>query len=327
MDKVTALKSQYSFRDVAYSFVGEVMGKGRDFTQHACLYCDSSDAFTVYNESFFCYSCEKHGDVIDLLAYKNNQTVGDFLRGNDCEISVAEIEKLREQNAERARERKEVADREYKNAYDRLQDVKAWIRYASNLSNTPNAQGLWNLRGVPNEWQSFFGLGYSPDFKYTTKTGKATSQTLVIPVRKIGGEVITIRHRLLNALDGDKYRPDMAGLGSHPYLCDVDNDKKGDLIIVEGEIKSMVTYLTYDKPGTQVVGVPSKSMMRDIVQKAQGRNAVVIPDPDGISDIVPVVRQAGARLLMLPEKVDDFIIQESLDTSWLRYAIKQARVV
>ncbi|MCP4143351.1 MAG: hypothetical protein GY755_24185 [Chloroflexi bacterium] len=99
------------------------------------------------------------------------------------------------------------------------------------------------------------------------------------------------------------------------------------MIIVEGEIKAIVTYLTYDKPGTQVVGVPSKSMMRDIVQKAKGRNAVIIPDPDGISEIVPVVRQAGARLWMLPEKVDDFIIQESLDTSWLRYAIKPARIV
>lgn len=326
MDKVATIKAQYNFRDVAERMVSEITGKGSNFTQHACLFCQSSDAFTLYEESYYCYSCEASGDVIDLLAYQNKQTVGDFLRGNDCNVSALEIETLRFENAQRAKERKEAADREYKNALDRLHEVRAWIRYNETLMQSEKAQQLWSYRGLPLEWQAYFELGYCDNFRYQTKEGLVTSQTLTIPVKKIGGEVVTVRHRILRTTNGDKYRPDISGLGAHPFICSTELNRSENLLIVEGEIKSMVTFKTLDRRDYQVIGVPSKSMMTKVVTQSAGRkNVVVIPDPDGVEDAKPIIRKTGARLLQLPDKVDDLINKNKLSTRWLNNAIAQAR--
>jgi len=83
----------------------------------------------------------------------------------------------------------------------------------------------------------------------------------------------------------------------------------------------MITYITYDKVGTQVIGALSKSMMSKVVRQAQGRNVIVIPDPDDETIY------SGCRVLKVPQKIDDLILEYGLDKSWLRNAAKQARVI
>jgi len=327
MDKVAALKARYEFRDVAYSMVGDETGRGRNFTQHACLFCQSSDAFTVYEDSYFCFSCEASGDVIDLLAYQNKQTVSDFLRGNNIGMKPEQIEAFRVESAERARIRKEEADKDYRSALERLHEVQAWIRYNNNLMESEHAQQLWRSRGVPVEWQSYFELGYKPRHKYRTKQGEAITATLAMPVKKVGGEVLTIRHRLINPMSAsDKYRPDSEGLGAHPFVCNTSLERAQNIVIVEGEIKSMVTFLTLDSADYQVIGVPSKSMMEKVVMSARDRESVVIiPDPDGFDQARQYSRAVGAKLLALPGKIDDLINLHGLDKAWMNNAIMKAR--
>ncbi|MCP4143384.1 MAG: hypothetical protein GY755_24365 [Chloroflexi bacterium] len=329
MDKVISLKAKYNFRDVAYSLVGEITSKGRDFTQHACLYCESSDAFTVYKDSCFCFSCEKHGDVIDLLAYKNNQTVGDFLRGNDCEISAEEVRKLREENEDRERKRSEIAARKHENALKRLYETKAWILYHKNLDTVPAARQLWENRGVPHEWQNIWHLGYNPSAKYGTKSGVMTTASMTIPFYNRRGEVKYVQNRLLGTIDGSRYRPEIKGLEAIPFFCDIElgDEESRMTIIIEGAIKSMVTHITYNDASVQTVGAYNKAALITLVRKMKNQNVLVVPDPDSIANVKLVAKESGARVLVLPEKLDDMIVDYNLDTSWLRYAIKQARIV
>ena len=323
MSKVDAIKSQYEIRATYERLSGDELNSNN---QASCLYCDSSDAFTLYEDSFYCYSCCKHGDVIDILAWGKKQSVGDFLRGNKLELTPEEIEFYRAQNAERERVREEERTRNHKNAVERLHSTQKWIEYHNNLNET--YRELWRRRGVEDAFQSIWQLGYNPAFKYRTNQGILTTPSLTIPIKAVGGECLNIQHRLQNAINGERYRPEGMGLKmDNPFICDTELKGAQDIIIVEGAIKAMVTYQTYDKPGAQVIGALNKGMMDKTIRQSKGRNAIVIPDPDGREEIQDAARCSGAKVLRLPKKIDDLILEHGLGKHWLRDTIQQARII
>lgn len=327
MDKIKIVKADTDLRDEIIRFIGE---PDRQSTQayniHPCPFHAEKTigAFHVWQDRYHCFSCGADGDVFDAWEHFTNKSLVELLkeRGNidpaEANQRAAEIEKRAEQaraavEAERARQ------------LEKLHESEKHTLYHDALRENAAGRQLWRSRGISEDWQAYWQLGYSPKFKYKTRAGLATSNTLVIPVKKVGGDVVTIRHRIVNALDGNKYRPEIAGLGAHPFICNTDIERANDLIIVEGEIKAMVTFATWDARGMQVIGVPSKSMMIEYIKMARGRNTVVVPDPDGYAELQGVCKEVGARMLWVPEKIDDFIIEQNLNARWLHNAVKQAR--
>jgi len=325
--KIEDIKADTDCREEIARFLGDSIQQKRDYSIWSCPFHAETTigAFHVWTDGYHCFSCGAHGDVFDVWEHFTNRTLRELLAEHG-DIDPAEAAQRQAEIAERVRLAREAVDAERMKQLAKLHESERHILYNDNLRNSQTAQALWVERGIPQAWQDFFELGYSENFTYTGKFGKAITSSLVIPVKKMGGEVVTIRHRLLNSLDGSRYRPEIAGLGAHPFICDTSINKSDDLIIMEGEIKAAVTYLTYDKVGAQVIGIPSKSMMIETIKATKGRNALIIPDPDGADEARAAARFAGARILIPVMKMDDFILDANVTTKELRNKFRQARV-
>ena len=219
----------------------------------------------------------------------------------------------------------------------RLSDIEKWRKAQPWQQYHDNAPGWaaseWARAGIPQDWQSMWRLGGTDSFGYLANDGSYyTTPTLTIPVYTEHFETCsTVRHRLLRPADpGDKYRPDMAGLGSHPFLADPDLgfDVAAVNIVVEGEKKAMVTFLTLDKPGVQVIGIPGKGIIHDVAGRLAGHNVIVMLDPDANRQAHQLAREiGGARVVEYGRKIDDTIIDYDLDAEWLKGLFKSARYV
>jgi hypothetical protein len=321
------IKSAFNLRDEVIRVLGAPSQQARSYNIHPCPFHaeQTEGAFHVYDENYYCFSCGEGGDVLDWFAWAKNRSLAEIMKEHKLDLTPEQLVERKQEIVAIKLEAKQKADAEYQDALNKLWRTEAWIKYHDNL-NAERRQ-LWRKRGVPDVWQNLWQLGYAENFYYTSNVGRAISDTMTIPLISVGGQVNNVRHRLLNAIDGDKYRPEFAGLRAHPFICDTDTEKAENIIVCEGEIKAMVTYITLDTPGWQVVGIPSKSMMNKTIEGLAGRkNVVVIPDPDGREDVLETYRRAGARVLPVPMKIDDLIIEYGLGKAWLTNSIKQARM-
>ncbi len=321
------IKSTFNIRDEIIRVLGEPIDTCNKFDSHACPFVaeQSPGALKIYDDHYFCYSCGETGDVLDWFAWANNKSLTEIMKENHLDFTDEQLIERKEEIVKIKLEAKIQADSEYADALVKLNRAEKWIEYHGNLNDT--TRSLWRKRGIPDVFQSIWTLGCNPSFVYKTNQGTFTTPSITIPIMSIDGECLNIQHRLQNAMNGDRYRPEGAGLKMHPFLCDTDLKGAQDVIVVEGAIKAMVAYITYDKPGTQVIGALSKSMMNKIVRQLKGRNILVIPDPDGKEEIMDACRKSNARMLKLPDKVDDYILEHDLDKEWLRGVIRQARYV
>jgi len=155
---------------------------------------------------------------------------------------------LRKHEAEQKRQARQMADLERRlSAIERLNRSRIHERYHANL----DAHGYewWCAKGVECWAIQEYKLGQCD--RCPTDLEHRPSYTIpIMDQRK--SKLINLRHRLADAPNGDKYRPEMAGLGtslfgSH-HLIGAD---KG--IVLEGSIKSIVT-AQYGLPTVGVFG-------------------------------------------------------------------------
>ena len=66
-------------------------------------------------------------------------------------------------------------------------------------------------------------------------------------------------------------------------------------------------------------------MFMGITERIKGKRVLVIPDPAGEKEPVELARNVGGRILQVPEKIDDYILTNQLDSNKLYYLFKQAR--
>jgi hypothetical protein len=289
--------------------------------------------FAVYvgpdgKQRWQCFSGDcGHGDLIDFVARWQGFDLAGALRylTGDAQPDPATLQRLATERAERAATalRDEIA-----RAQAALDDLLASQRvdtFAANLQANERAQRLWQQRGIIPEMQSYWRLGFCPSFSLAD----GQTPTLTIPVFGEGWTLRTLRHRLLNPpKPGDKYRPDRAGLGNHVFMADPDAAwNAGRVLVVEGEIKSMVVYQTLDDPSIQVIGIPGKTAAQQVISALGegGRDVVVCLDPDARAESQSLARQVGGRALYLVDKVDDAILAGSLDKPALKWLLKTAR--
>ena len=157
-----------------------------------------------------------------------------------------------------------------------------------------------------------------------------TTPTLTIPVRNLQGEIINIKHRLLEPIpDGTKYRMEYR-VGIEPiFMANLEKKNEAESVwIVEGEKKAGITFITLDDPETQMIGLP-KTPSDELLQAIGGKIVYYIPDPD-VSPrwkkrIYDNMKGRDLRLIELPDKVDDFIIRNDWNKSNLQTVMAQAR--
>ena len=297
---------------------------------------ENKNGFALYQDKgkwyWRCYSGEcGGGDVIDYIQKMNNCDFSTACRilGGETVNNREEIARAAEDRANKAILQMEQDFAKYKLVLDELKQTQAWLKYYNNLQSDLNIRTLWSKRGIPDVFQDIWQLGYCPSFTVSTQSGKWNTPTLTIPIFGEGNEPLTIRHRLLNPpTPNDKYRPEKPGLHSHPFIADPENGYKIDnVLVVEGEIKSMVTYLTIDDPNLQVIGIPGKNNFRNIESKLVGHNVIILFDPDATIQAFEAARKVAGRVVNLPMKVDDAINDGILNKHSLKRLLADARKV
>jgi hypothetical protein len=104
------------------------------------------------------------------------------------------------------------------------------------------------------------------------------------------------------------------------------------VFVTEGEIKAMVTAVTYDDERVMFFGLPGKSPGMDVLaQLAEADPIYLCMDPDVTEDEVKRVVEAlgGSRVrrIQLPMKIDDAILRYKLDKRYLIGLMAAARKV
>ena len=294
-------------------------------------------AFEIYNmngeERWHCHTHCGDGNAIDFVMKWRNCDFVDackFLGGDDTEISRETIAQQAADKAARAVAEMEAQLAKYQAVLSELRSTQKWLEYHAHLDdNHGEPRELWTMRGVPDFWQEYWQLGYNPMFQVFTRAGKWNTPTLTMPIYGDNREVISIRHRLLNPPSPtDKYRPERAGLKASPFICDLDKGMNFErVLIVEGEIKSMVSYITLDSQAWQVIGIQGKNAFSSLVPALQGKAVWICFDPDAEEQAFDAARQVGGRVILRNEKIDDPILGRYMDTNGLRRLIKYARAI
>ena len=302
---------------------------------------DNSTAFHVFadGKAWKCFTheneCNRYGyDGIALLRALNGwtfaQTVENYTRAEQ-DVNPLEAARRAAENAKRIERELQEKIEQAQKVVEELRRARRWIEYHDNM--TQDAVRMWEYRGVPQDWQNYWWLGYRENFNYSYGGNFYTSPSLTIPIFEIhGNEPSQIKHRLISPIDNhNKYRLERAGIEALPFLGDRDLpiEAANRVIVVEGEIKAAVTFLTLDHVLWQVIGIPGKQSWGKLSAELQGRNdTIIMLDPDAKVDAVKMARSiGGAKVVDLPGKIDDMIIDMDLDKTWLERVFQSARTV
>lgn len=226
---------------------------------------EKTPSFCLKADKFKCFGCGVGGDIVDFIALMEKlsikeaaQRLGGFIL--DLGLSPAQIAaKQAEIKAERERRRVE------QQAEEKAKQGKALERLAGltgrvELYHSQVGQALdyWTSEGILPHTIKRYKLGYCPKFPLWQETKKDYEYipSYVIPYFHYG-ELVSIRHRL-KGREGDKYRPEFAGLPCQLYNVDCLDElefsalEPGEVALVEGEKKALVL----GQECIQAVGLP-----------------------------------------------------------------------
>lgn len=167
---------------------------------------NNKTAFVIYNTGdrwrWNCFTHCGSGDVIDFVAYwQRTDLKGAFeWLGGGQQITREQAATMAAERAAKAAEYEALKRAEYERALDELHKARAWERYYQNLSGDANARALWRDRGIPDDWQDYWSLGYNPDFVYKHSDALYHSPSLTIPIYNGGDQPANIRHRILQPI-------------------------------------------------------------------------------------------------------------------------------
>ena len=234
----------------------------------------------------------------------------------------------RKQIADEAEKKLKETIKEAERVLKELQKARAWEQYHEQL--TDDARAIWQSWGIPAWWQDFWKLGYDPDRTIWTGEMEWSTPTMTIPIfEPVTWNCLNIKHRLINPpRKGDKYRPERSGLPAALFVAYPDERLGAKTLLVEGEKKAMVSFITADDPLLQVVGVPGKNPSKELLaQLSECEPIYICLDPDALDEAVKLARRLGTdrtRVLELPDKIDDLIIRHHLDKHWIKNIMRQA---
>jgi len=293
---------------------------------------EDTNAFHVYvdngKQKWKCFSggCGQ-GDAIDFVRVWRGwdfKQAYEFL-GGDVQSDPVEMKRLADERHAKAQLELEDKQRRVEAARKELRVAERHLFYHQSMEQW--AREIWLQRGLDDGMQDFFTLGACNDF---VVNGDHHTPTLTIPIFSEQRELLNIKHRLINPpKPKDKYRPETHGLGAFPPLLTIpEMGYDGDMIIVvEGEIKAMVTWSRLSVMDIQVIGVAGKDSLPKLSEQLFKKNVIVIPDPGAEKEARDLAKSIGGRMLELPDKIDDFILATDLRGDKFYSMLRQARRV
>ncbi len=304
---------------------------GADFHKNRCpcpIHGGEDNNLEVFDggRAWTCHSraeCNQFGhDGIALLRALNNWTFQQVKEQYDKPVDPQEAARRAAETAKRIEQELQRKIEEAQKALEDLQKARRWLEYHQMMGD--GARDLWQQRGIPNEWQDYWRLGYCiscPTYQQ--------SASLTIPLFQPNeAEPRNIKHRLLTPENPkDKYRPERSGLPAVPFYADnvLPVQAADRVIIVEGEIKAAVTFATLNYDGWQVIGLPGKDAFKTVPDLGGHDGVWLIPDPDGVENWRKACGGFGGRLVTLPGKVDDLINAGNIGRDDLVGMMEQAR--
>lgn len=192
--------------------------------------------------------------------------------------------------------------------------------------------GYWIDEGIDVDSIIKYKLGCCP----RCPTDRDGRPSYTIPVfDRDGKTLINIRHRLIGADNGSKYRPHMAGLGTQLFGSSVLNENYQRVIVAEGEKKCIIL----NQYGFPSVGTMGKNVWKkQWLDWFEGVGEVVVAlDPDAMESawklgaILQTSISGVVRVAQFPVKPDDMIVRYGATTDdvdcFLRWArpVKQKR--
>lgn len=316
----------------------------------ACPRCGGDNRLHTQPDKWFCRVChhdKSWDDAIGFTMWFNNvdfKTACTQLGGRTLNASSEQLAQIAAERAAAERAMIEKEKQAQQSAIARLQQSKVWEVYHHH----PKTFEMWRQRGLSDSWIRFYRLGYCPAKEFMHEDKPFTSPTLTIPYWRIDDkhewQCIGLRHRLLleNA-PGGKYRPEFAGLGNHLFYADPVTLRDRKILIVEGEIKAMVTWAAMwdDTNGLDnaellidnlaVIGSPGESWKAEYLKELEEAQQVYIcldPDTFDKPKTAPVTWKPSpvrmkealgdkAQVIRLPDKIDDLINDGIINAQFL----------
>lgn len=298
--------------------------------------------FKVFQDGYKCFSCGEWGDIYTWRERRYNETFAQAVEyySNGAKLEPEKMLQVAQELAERTAQELQSKIDEAQEALTALRDAQTWITYHEQMCQ--HGRDVWRDRGIEPEWFiDWWKLGWCKDFSVWVREIKEHwhSPTLTIPIWGEEWEVNNLKHRLMKPPEftGYRYRPESSNIKSAPFIANADVNT-GALLLVEGEIKAMVSFITVDDPNMQVAGLPAVSPDLDVFRQFSNYDPVyLLLDPDAyvprkkesaLSPVDRAVNALGAErtvLLRLPMKVDDAILARALDKYGMRQMIRTGR--
>jgi hypothetical protein len=242
-------------------------------------------------------------------------------------MSQAERDALRAERQQREAEQQTQRDAQRAERLAQFQQTTPHIEYWRDMGETGRA--LWYWRGLSDLWIDYFQVGHSPAHTFANDGQTFIAPSLTIPSYRTPEpqeepQCVYLVHRLL--LDnppGGKYRPHMSGLARPLFRCDLYAPiVTGEVLLVEGEIKAMVTwahlqdYVDQVHPRNvmgrlSVIGATTKNLSPAQMGELAGASMIwICLDPDARQEADGLARNLGAercRIIDLPGKIDDML--------------------
>jgi len=231
------------------------------------------------------------------------------------------LRRIEAEQARAARERLEIKRR--LSALEQLNQGHDHIDYHKLLDATDRQ--WWHDQGIIDASIDAYQLGVC----YNCPTDSQHRPSYTIPIYDSHHTaLLNIRHRLMGVVDGDRYRPHMAGLPGKALFNSELVHAERDLYLAEGCKKAIV--LT--QHGIPAMGVLGKYGFNLAWLKhfSKVKNLTLCPDPDAIQSWQKLGQQiVGAssmtvRVCSLPMKPDDLFIAGGTVQDFEQY-LKQAR--
>jgi DNA primase len=314
-----AIRQSYDLQAEVERDLGQPVKSNGGWSFWRCpFHSDSDPSFGVRDDKFYCYGCQKRGDVVDWLTDFRGlrlDTIAADLRLDDTETRLRRLEYQQRDHARRLAEHEKRLT-----ALERIHNCTDHLRYHNAMP--PEALDYWYTAGMWPDTIERYRLGYCP--RCPTDSERRPSYT--IPVIS-NGKLWNIRHRLAHAANGDKYRPHIAGLPNVLFNADTLRTPAPDVLIVEGEKKSIIA----DQEGLRNVGVMGKAGFNKAWAAKFERFRVVnvCYDPDGTDRAAEVAALFGerGRVVVLPEKLDDLLVEYGATREDIQAFIDLARRV
>ena len=218
-----------------------------------------------------------------------------------------EFEKWRQDRIAAEEARKRSAER----ALENLRSSRLWEVYHRQLAT--DGREFWRRSGIPDSLQNFWKLGWEDEYIFEYQDERYMSQTATIPIFGEKWQPINIKRRIIQVPEGaGKYRYELTGLPQPIYLTNPDLKIGGRVIVIEGEIKSMVVWLTLAERDTCVVGLPGCSPSAEILsQFGKADSVVLVLDPgaeEAARKLAQIIGAKKCKVLIPPVKIDDGIL-------------------